>query len=79
MTFADGKGFHILLQHTVSVIRPHAIYIGWLIAKPRRRDFMVDWAGRRDRAFTLGLSRMKRDVRYGMPKRDIYEFNIVTT
>jgi len=29
----DDEGFHILLQNS-SVIRPHAIHIGWLNAKP---------------------------------------------
>jgi len=28
------------------------------------RDFLVDWPGRRDKAFIPGLSRLKRDVWY---------------
>jgi len=30
--FAGDKDFHILLQHSVSLIRPHLIFDGWLNA-----------------------------------------------
>jgi len=59
---------HILLiiekiLSTGDDVRGVGQYTGWA-EWMLNRDFLVDWPGRRDKAFKPGLSRLKRDVWY---------------
>jgi len=44
------------------LLSEHMLFI--LADSMPNQDFLVDWPGRRDKAFKLGLSLLKRDVWY---------------